>query len=730
MKKILLFLSFISVMISSHAQTQGQIINAQKITYKPKTALTYKFNPGDSSVVMIDRTTGQLFRTTIAGGGGGGSQNLNQTLANGNTSTYAAIIDSFGVNNGTVNGRIRIGNTVISGKSAFWFGDSQTTGGGCIFGVDLYSFKVSASFGWYNDNRAISGTKLTRSSAGDSSMIDRLYLIPVYNSATMSQIFFMYGANDRHYLGFDTVTYKTSYARIVDTCIARGWPLNRINIYSPSYSDNSLLYCPNMSAYAKAAGTIAGVKGVRFIDAYNWMAGRGANSLTCDSLHPGVNGASEIAYLTTHSIPASVDPQTGYLEVKGGAYFSDTTFHNDRVRIGKFTPNYIDPNYKLIVAGNTNLVGKLRVGGDFTGDLGNAIIQNRTSSNQIGQLITNGGADYQYQYAEFTQYGNVNGATQLFAEQLKIGSLSTWFNIVGGGGFSVIKFNPNTGIVINDNQYNGDLQAKGKTDANLFFAHSIFNRIGIGTATPAQKLSVQGSGSISDTLWAKSSVKFDGLPATLPLDTTGKKIVTIDPATGMLYKMNWPIFGGGGNSRIFINKLYDSIATSNNAGDTLKLKSLRIRSTDNSINIQKTITDTTIDYNISIAYDTTALYTFGAGAGNAGDTAAISTTSIYGSVFLTGSDTIIVTKVCIVMQGTSDTLTLNIEWNDSLNVPGTKLTASAMPANNNFTGNTITSFSNNKIPPNNYIWCKSPAVIAGRKPTYLSVTIIGYKKKV
>ena len=132
---------------------------------------------------------------------------------------------------------------------------------------------------------------------------------------------------------------------------------------------------------------------------------------------------------------------------------------------------------------------------------------------------------------------------------------------------------------------------------------------------------------------------------------------------------------------------------------------------------------------ITIPYDTIALATFGAGAGLAGDTAAFSTTSLYGSFYNDGSDTLIITKLIAVMQGTNDTLSVRIQWNDSINVSGTKLVNTPSPINNNYTGNSVTTFDNTKIPPGNWVWCDSPTVIDGRKPKYLSVTLIGYKKR-
>lgn len=130
------------------------------------------------------------------------------------------------------------------------------------------------------------------------------------------------------------------------------------------------------------------------------------------------------------------------------------------------------------------------------------------------------------------------------------------------------------------------------------------------------------------------------------------------------------------------------------------------------------------------SFVSSTLSTFGAGARLPGDTAAFTDSTLYGSFYNDGQDTLIITAMRIVMQGTNDTLTINVEWNDSLNVTGTKLKTAYAPANNNYTGNSYTLFDNTKIPPGNWVWCKSPYVLPGRRPNYLSVTLIGYKKRI
>lgn len=68
MKKLLTILLLIPVLTSS----QG-IIQGKEFRFVPKTRPTFLSYPGDSSILMVQRSTGKVFRTHITGGGGGSS---------------------------------------------------------------------------------------------------------------------------------------------------------------------------------------------------------------------------------------------------------------------------------------------------------------------------------------------------------------------------------------------------------------------------------------------------------------------------------------------------------------------------------------------------------------------------------------------------------------------------------------------------------------------------------
>jgi len=126
--------------------------------------------------------------------------------------------------------------------------------------------------------------------------------------------------------------------------------------------------------------------------------------------------------------------------------------------------------------------------------------------------------------------------------------------------------------------------------------------------------------------------------------------------------------------------------------------------------------------------DTVPLLSFGFGSALAGDTAAASTGAIYGSTFLSGTDSLRIARMQIGLQGTSPNVTVTIYWNDSLGVTGAgavKLKNAGTNATDIYTGTSETTFDNVTIPPGVWVWCELTAITA--KPTYLSATLSGSK---
>lgn len=130
-----------------------------------------------------------------------------------------------------------------------------------------------------------------------------------------------------------------------------------------------------------------------------------------------------------------------------------------------------------------------------------------------------------------------------------------------------------------------------------------------------------------------------------------------------------------------------------------------------------------------LQFDTISLAAFGAGSGAASDTAAFTTSAVYGSFYNAGNDTLIITQMRAGVLGTSPNITTEVYWNDSLNVTAgaTILVTGGTSVTGTIGATNVTSFTNNKIPPNNWVFVRTSAVAT--KPTYFTLTLLGYRKR-
>jgi hypothetical protein len=130
-----------------------------------------------------------------------------------------------------------------------------------------------------------------------------------------------------------------------------------------------------------------------------------------------------------------------------------------------------------------------------------------------------------------------------------------------------------------------------------------------------------------------------------------------------------------------------------------------------------------------LQFDTIPLAAFGAGSGAGGDTLAFSTSAVYGSFYNAGNDTLIITQMRAGVLGTSPSITAEVYWNDSLNITAgaTILVTGGTSVTGTIGATNVTSFTNNKIPPNVWVFVRTSAVAT--KPTYFTLTLLGYRKR-
>jgi hypothetical protein len=133
------------------------------------------------------------------------------------------------------------------------------------------------------------------------------------------------------------------------------------------------------------------------------------------------------------------------------------------------------------------------------------------------------------------------------------------------------------------------------------------------------------------------------------------------------------------------------------------------------------------DFNNKISRtDTLPIATFSVGSAAAGDTAAFTTSTLAGSFYNDGTDTLFITSYRVALQGTSASVTPDVWFNDTLNVTagGVKLVNSPSAITDVNTGTSVTP-DTNKIPPGVWVFVRFDAVTT--KPTYFSLTLLGYR---
>jgi len=128
--------------------------------------------------------------------------------------------------------------------------------------------------------------------------------------------------------------------------------------------------------------------------------------------------------------------------------------------------------------------------------------------------------------------------------------------------------------------------------------------------------------------------------------------------------------------------------------------------------------------------DTVPIVTFGLGSGLIADTALFNNNVLAGSFYNEGSDTLKITQLMgILAEGTgTETIGVQVSWHATFKSgSATNLNAAALTVNSITTGTEDTSFANSKIPPNVFVWCTISAASKDNKPSFMNVTLSGYK---
>jgi hypothetical protein len=128
--------------------------------------------------------------------------------------------------------------------------------------------------------------------------------------------------------------------------------------------------------------------------------------------------------------------------------------------------------------------------------------------------------------------------------------------------------------------------------------------------------------------------------------------------------------------------------------------------------------------------DTIPLFVFGTGSGVTADTALFNNDRLIGSFFNSGSDTLYITEIRAILKAGAgtETIAVGIYWGSTFLTAAGHLNNSDLTVNSHTTDITDTSFDHNDIPPDVWVWGILSAASSGNKPTYLCVTLTGYKR--
>lgn len=137
-----------------------------------------------------------------------------------------------------------------------------------------------------------------------------------------------------------------------------------------------------------------------------------------------------------------------------------------------------------------------------------------------------------------------------------------------------------------------------------------------------------------------------------------------------------------------------------------------------------------ITLNARLNIDTIPLFVFGAGGGLVRDTATFQNNVIAGAFYNAGADTLHITSIRgVLAEGSgTETISVQISWHATFKSgSAVNLNSSALAITSITTGDEDTSFANNEIPPNVWVWCTLSGASANNKPSMLSLTMTGYK---
>lgn len=214
------------------------------------------------------------------------------------------------------------------------FGDSYSNPGAfSATPQGAYPYIVANLLGATLKNIGVNGQKMQSTTGGDNSAITNINTIPRYVAGKYRDLVIELGLNDAlHQDVDDSAGYRRDYNRVLDTCVARGWPMSKIVMCGIPYQTasqkaNTVVIAGMMDNYTAIVQNIATQRGAIFYDAKAWQSNHGAAGLLwpVDSIHLNPNGQMQFGLGIINAV-STTNPGTLPVQNKGQALAVNSTF--------------------------------------------------------------------------------------------------------------------------------------------------------------------------------------------------------------------------------------------------------------------------------------------------------------------------------------------------------------------------------------------------------------------
>lgn len=300
------------------------------VTWRGKNVRVFPYLRVNEPVGSSDAATKNYVDTHGGGGAPGGSNKQIQFNNSGVFAGNSNLLYDASTNSTYLN---VTGTPPASGGDIWFYGTSITAGTGSTSWLMGYANQVALKMGMTMHGFGVSASTLEKRSpvdyAGAVNMIDRINTIERYNGTTDKYIVFEFGINDLNagYTNYNPTNFQTDYTTVIDSTLARGWPANRIVIFSTTYQNPSqygttgvgggTITRANQLLFNTAAKNVATSRNCIFVDQFNNTAQEGGILNVNDIVHPNNTGSQVMANKTVDEIASKVY-QEGQTFAAGG----------------------------------------------------------------------------------------------------------------------------------------------------------------------------------------------------------------------------------------------------------------------------------------------------------------------------------------------------------------------------------------------------------------------------